>query len=200
MMAGHWITVNGAHIFIDNDNATEGKPLVFGKNEKAEKTGRWVSINGGYEFLGRGEKLSVLLKEHTPKIIKRKVPVGNPDEMPGLDAAHSLKKTGLRNEHIYFRAQNKDIPFEKMITYKSKHVDEAGNPIRVNGLAALGNPGTNFGGAPLHDSMDIIIFSGIRQHDIYDGVVVKPIKEIARFKGSDYFKMYKNGSIFKYQE
>jgi hypothetical protein len=106
----------------------------------------------------------------------------------------------------YFRAQTKNISFAKMAKYHSKHHDEAGRPVRLNGLAACISAsglegGSRFGGAWSALEMDdeIVIFEGEKVSNIYDGFVVKPIREIARFTVREWQNKLNDGSAYDYE-
>ena len=81
-----------------------------------------------------------------------------------------------------------------MMKYRSHHEDT-----RLPGLACTMSAGGPFGGAPLDDNAEIVIFKGRKISDIYDGNVAEPIEEIARFDAPIWIKMVADGSAYEYE-
>jgi len=101
----------------------------------------------------------------------------------------------------FFRAQHKGISFEEMKTYRSQHGDE-----RLDGIAASNTPdgldgGSRFGGA--YDAMDsddeIVIFDGRVIGELYDGYIVEPIRELARFTVAEWDQKIEDGSAWDWE-
>jgi hypothetical protein len=104
----------------------------------------------------------------------------------------------------FFRAQGAGIPFEQMRTYDSLHMADD-DYARPGGLAASSSPdgmdgGSAFGGAPLEPNDEIVIFSGKVIERIYDGYLVAPEREIARFTVTRWMEMLETGEAWDYEE
>lgn len=104
----------------------------------------------------------------------------------------------------FFRAQAKGITFEEMQSYDSIHSDDDDFEARPGGLAACMSAsghegGSQFGGAPLDDEAEIVVFKGRTIAQIYDGWLVDPIQEIARFPATAWLEMIENGEAFEYE-
>lgn len=98
----------------------------------------------------------------------------------------------------FFRAQTKKISFSKMQKYHSKHEGK-----RLPGVAACMcatglEGGGRFGGAwdALEMDDEVVVFEGekVKVVEIYDGFVVKPIREIARFTIREWQRKLRDGS------
>lgn len=84
----------------------------------------------------------------------------------------------------FFRIQGKGISFEEMKAYKSTDVDDT----QYDGLCCADSVSSlrtyaDFGNDEDHE---IVIFEGHQTGEIYDGVVVEPVKELARTSISDF--------------
>ena len=103
----------------------------------------------------------------------------------------------------FFRAQNKGISFEDMKKYNSLHMNED-DYARPGGLAAClsangRDGGSQFGGAPLDDNTEIVLFKGRVLEEIYDGYLTEPIEEIARFPAQEWLAMIESGRAYDYE-
>lgn len=104
----------------------------------------------------------------------------------------------------FFRAQSAGIPFEQMKTYNSQHMIDD-DYARPGGLAASSSPdgmdgGSAFGGAPLNDNDEIVIFRGRVIEQIYDGYLTEPLEEIARFTVKQWMEMLETDEAWDYED
>jgi len=105
----------------------------------------------------------------------------------------------------FFRVQKKGISFDEMMRYDSIHANEDDDEFRPGGLAASMSPsgregGGQFGGAPMDDTMEVVIFTGRTIQQIYDGWLVKPVAEIARFECDEWLDMLETGAAYEYED
>lgn len=105
----------------------------------------------------------------------------------------------------FFRAQGKGISFEEMKNYNSAHCTEDGDYSRPGGLAACLSAdgldgGSQFGGAPIDEDAEIVIFRGRIIEEIYDGYLVEPLEEVARFPALVWDGMIDNGEAWDYED
>lgn len=103
----------------------------------------------------------------------------------------------------FFRVQGKGISFKEMCTYRS---DCGGEYEESHGLAVSTSPdgldgGSRFGGAwdAMNDDDELIILEGTVVARIYDGYLVRPTKEIARFKIAEWETMLESGEAWEYE-
>lgn len=104
---------------------------------------------------------------------------------------------------MFFRVQGKGISFEEMQLHTS---DCGGEYEEVNGLAVSISPngmdgGSRFGGAwdAMDDDDELVVLEGTIITEIYDGYLVTPVKEIARFSIAEWEIMLDDGSAWEYE-
>ena len=103
----------------------------------------------------------------------------------------------------FFRVQNKNISFEEMVEWNSGDgADDSGS----EGLAVSSEPdgmdgGSRFGGAwdALDDDDEVVILEGQILNSIYDGYLIRPTREVARFTIAEWSRMIKDGSAANYR-
>lgn len=105
----------------------------------------------------------------------------------------------------FFRLQGKGHNLEDMQNYETLvDVDpETGEDIREKGVCATLGPDDGFGGAHcLLDSPEheVVVFKGRIVQEIYDGYVVEPIEEIARFSAPEWAAKIKDESAWDYED
>jgi hypothetical protein len=100
----------------------------------------------------------------------------------------------------FFRLQGKGITLEQMQQYKSTDADDT----QYDGVCADDSPGGFFGGAwPVpegDDSLEVVVFTGHITQEIYDGVVVKPAEEIARFSVREWRQKLADETAWDYED
>ena len=104
----------------------------------------------------------------------------------------------------FFRLQGKGITFNEMQNYDSIHMSEDDYD-RPGGLTASINAdgydgGSQFGGAPMDDDMEVVVFQGCIIERIYDGYLTEPSEEIARFSAPKWLEMIESGEAYDYED
>ena len=103
----------------------------------------------------------------------------------------------------YFRAQGKNITLEQMKTFKSESGADEDYDDFDYGVCASDSPGPrSFGGAwdALNEDDEIVVFKGQLVKEIYDGYIVYPTQEIARFTIREWREKLADGSAYDYEE
>jgi len=104
----------------------------------------------------------------------------------------------------YFRAQAKGITIEEMREWNSDTGDDDDSS---EGIACTMSPdgldgGSPFGGAwdALNDDDEIVVFAGTKIERLYDGYLVAPTAELARFSLAEWEEMLEDGSAWEWEE
>jgi hypothetical protein len=108
----------------------------------------------------------------------------------------------------FFRVQHKGISFEQMKRYQSKDGGDGVSRGKTKSIAATLQPngihpgGSMFGGSwgAMDDDDDVVIFKGQRVADLYDGYLVKPLIEMARFTKKEYKKMIDDETAWDWED
>jgi len=107
----------------------------------------------------------------------------------------------------FFRVQEPGIPFEAMKAHRSQHFDESGEWFEADGICACMSAdglegGSRFGGAwdALYPDGEVVVFRGHIVEEIYDGYIVEPIEEIARFPLDVWERMLQTGEAQEYED
>jgi hypothetical protein len=102
----------------------------------------------------------------------------------------------------FFRVQHKGYSFQETASFNSLD----GGDGYDEGLAVSGSPdgldgGNRFGGAlgAMDDDDDVLILEGEVITKIYDGYRIRPTREIARFKVSEWIKMIQDGTAWDWE-
>jgi len=102
----------------------------------------------------------------------------------------------------FFRVQHKGIEFEEMKDFCSCDGD-----CKANGLAVCLSPngldgGSKFGGAwdAMDEDDDLVVLKGRIIDEIYDGYIIRPIAEVARFTIAEWRQMLATGEAWDWEE
>jgi hypothetical protein len=104
----------------------------------------------------------------------------------------------------YFRAQRRGIDFEEMKSWRSVGSDQI---TEFDGVAATRSAagldgGSRFGGsydAYSNDDGEVIVFEGTAIEELYDGVIVEPEREIARFTKGEWNAKLEDESAYDFE-
>jgi hypothetical protein len=101
-------------------------------------------------------------------------------------------------EQLFFRLQESGLSLEQMQEHRSTHgCDSDGEFIYLDGVAASDRcDEVSFGGSC---ETEVVVFSGHLVGDIYDGVVVRPEKIIARHSYDEWCAMVDTGATDMYE-
>lgn len=102
--------------------------------------------------------------------------------------------------NLYFRMQHSGESFAKIKRHVSAGIEDLTSGSR-KGVAVSGQPdgmdgGSAFGGSwdAMNDNDDLVILQGDRIGKLYDGYVIKPTREVARYKVGDWKQMIEDGT------
>lgn len=108
----------------------------------------------------------------------------------------------------YFRIQEPGISIEEMKAHQTLvDVDDNGEEIYEAGVSCCLSPsgydgGSCFGGAwdAADENWEIVIFEGHIVSQLYDGYVVEPVQEVARFTKSEWRTKIEDMSAWEYEK
>jgi hypothetical protein len=97
----------------------------------------------------------------------------------------------------FFRLQEKNLSLAQMQAHRSfLDVDQDGNEIYADGICAVDTVTKSFGGSP---ESEVVVFDGQLVERIYDGVVVTPVKIVARFSYNKWCDMVDDETAYDYE-
>jgi len=105
--------------------------------------------------------------------------------------------------NTFFRVQGKGYSFEEMQQHQTQvDVDDFEAGLCVSTSPDGYDGGSQFGGAydAMDDDDDLVILEGKVIREIYDGVVIIPTREIARFTIAEWDKMLESGEAWEYEQ
>ncbi len=102
----------------------------------------------------------------------------------------------------FFRVQHKGISFDQMRDFDSGD----GGDGETEGLCVSTRPdgldgGSRFGGSwdAMEDDDEIIVLEGHVVTQVYDGVRIRPSREVARFTIAEWERMLNDGSAYDWE-
>ena len=107
----------------------------------------------------------------------------------------------------FFRVQHKGYTFEEMCNYDTyvRYDANTGEQMRTRGLCASDSPDGgpyDWGGAmgAMNPSDEVIVIEGVVIEELYDGYVIEPREEIARFTIAEWEEKLADESAYDYED